>query len=300
MTLIALACYGDHAEFVTDSMAYSRNLRRLGTATKSVVLHHLDAAILTSGDGLFSAETRSYLTQSRDLLDQNTFDTLIEAAPAWLRDAWRAVQSAVAGYKLDDSTVYLVGFSEAAGEYRAYHFASEHDFNPEPIVGLHMAPTPGDYRPSDMEADKIGRDFADLDGITEFIASWKAKPAHPVPAGLDDWFKVGLEARTRSTQNFLRILVGGSIYYTRLERGYASTMKLFDFDDTGDNLLELVGFTQHPAAQLRPCWCGSGKRHLDCHLAEFLDEPCGCGAPGRLFRDCCMIPAGEVGVAIPG
>jgi uncharacterized protein YchJ len=37
--------------------------------------------------------------------------------------------------------------------------------------------------------------------------------------------------------------------------------------------------------QVQACWCDSGKRFVDCHPADQIDQPCGCGS-GETFGEC--------------
>ncbi len=53
----------------------------------------------------------------------------------------------------------------------------------------------------------------------------------------------------------------------------------------------MVEWTFHPVAQLMAGHCGSDMRFLDCHLAEFHDQPCTCGMSGKGFRECCIVGA---------
>lgn len=234
----------------------------------------------------FSGDIKSILQHS-GLLPEPTFDSLLEHAPTWFDDCWAAVLESAQGRSLYDSTVFLVG--PMAGEFHAYQLASEHHFEPQRVDGLFVVPAAQHYRPSTLEADRIRRDErSQVPDIQDLIDTWEAMPVRPVPIDIKGWALVALEARTRATQDFAKTLVGGSLYFTNLKVGSHTTMKVFDFDDTGEELLKLVGFTQHPAAQERPCWCESGKRHIDCHQAPDLDEPCGCGV-SKTFRECCAV-----------
>jgi hypothetical protein len=291
MTLIAFVCKDDKAEILTDSLAYTRNLANLGSSNKVALLPNLDAAIMTNGDGVFGGHVKAMALTTTGLLTDHTFDGLTREIQPALQDFWRQVSETAKAFVFD-STVFLVGYSADAGHFTSYLYASGHDFEPEPVEGLYLSPMPGKYRPSQLELDRMRLDYPD-DPAATALDEWAAQPECPVPGeDLSDWVRLGLESRySRAVQDFGKVLVGGSLYFTRLERGLSMTSQIYDFDDTGDELLALVGYSQHPVAQKRPCWCGSGKRHLDCHLAEFLDEPCGCGRD-LVFRDCCMVRDG--------
>ena len=69
-----------------------------------------------------------------------------------------------------------------------------------------------------------------------------------------------------------RVLVASDVYDTRIQR----------FNDSGDELLELVEYPEQPIALTGPCWCECGKTDGDCHAGE-VDCGCGCGKP---FGEC--------------
>ncbi|GAA1154969.1 hypothetical protein [Nocardioides aquiterrae] len=288
MTLIAIACKGDHAEFVTDSMSYTKNLGKLGHTSKSMLIPHLDAAVLTAGDGAFGAEAKSTVLHQSGMVQ--TFDDLVEAVPAWLGDLEDHLLNELGDrhLKLAPPTVFLVGWSHRRKKFDAYHLATENGFEPERISGVHVMPATWTERPTTIELNRLRDEAPDIHpGVWD---EWRKKPKRPVPRGLGEWMTLGYEVRAhRTLQDFAKTIVGGRLYYTRLERGHISTMQLAEFDDHGEELDKLVGWTQHPVAQQRPCHCESGKTFLECHLAEWYADghTCDCGS-GKPFGECCM------------
>lgn len=290
VTLIAFVCDGDHAEILTDSLSYLRNLGKLGETSKISVLSHFDAAVMSQGDGMFGGRVRAMAHTTIGRLEDASFDGLTREIRPALQDYWGwTLEDAPSPEHVYASTIYLVGYSLEAASFVAYLYASDHDFEPEPVDGLYVTPTPAEYALGPLERERLLRDYADAPNAEEFFAEWSRAPGYPVPCDMREWAQLGLGVRyTRALGGNVNTLVGGSLYFTQLEPGRCLTSKIWEFDDTGDELLAMVGYSQHPAAQARPCWCDSGKRHLDCHLAEFVDQPCGCGSD-KLFRDCCMI-----------
>lgn len=289
MTLIAILASEDKAEVMTDSLSYLRNLGSLSSSSKAMPIAHLNAVVLCSGDGVFANMVKSMVLAGTSLPELGSVDALLQELPARLAETWAdATELAQGRSYLYPSTAYVVGWSYEAQSYVAYLFTSLHQFEPERINGLHVVPMAGVFQPTSLEAETFLVENHDVDGVAAFMDAWTSKPPHPEPAELGDWLKVGLYARTRALNDTGRQLVGGSLYYTSLTPDVTTTLKIHTFDDTGDELLQMVGYSQHPVAQERPCWCDSGKRHIDCHLADSLDEPCGCGS-SELFRECCMV-----------
>jgi hypothetical protein len=299
MTLISIAASGDSAEFITDSMAYTQNLGKLGHTSKSMPIPHLDAAVLGRGDSIFTAEAKSTLLHQSSMVE--TFDELLAAAPTYLRDLQRHVIEDLGDTFINLSPVamYLVGWSHQRNKFEAHYLAQEDDFEPTKISGLHTYPASWAERPTKLELSRLQKERP-TDELAEFWKDWQAKPKRPVPRDIKEWAGLADEIRyTRSLQDFAKTIVGGSLYYTRLERESITTIRLFDFNDTGDELLQLVGWNQHPVTQQRPCHCDSGKTFLECHLADYYADghPCDCGS-GKPFGECCSEFVGRrVGLA---
>lgn len=278
MTLIAIATYGsDRAEFITDTTWYTHRVSHLGRCTKSLALPHLDAAVITQGDSDFGVLVKiGALTASADAA---TFDELVEHAPMWLRQLWADAPTKDG----DVATVFMVGWSDRDQKFRAWCFATEHDFAPSKIPGLFVTPTPWTMRPSKLELERVRAIEADDPRIDEVTRLWMAKPATPAPRTTQEWVDLALAAQaqrgvTRGSYN--HVIVAGEVIHTKLKRGSVETRKIHTFDDA--DLFWVVEFTEHPIALAGPCYCDSGKTYGDCHAGE---SPCGCRS-GMPFGEC--------------
>lgn len=298
MTLIAFASYNDHAEILTDTFSYVGSLEQTGQTTKHITLNHLDAAVLTTGDAGFTDRARLYALQAAALVKD--FDELVATSSEWVRSLWESLHGRTIDDPDDWSTLCLVGWSNRVAEglpetgcFRCYVLGPEDGFAPQEAPGLWMSPTPWTHRPSKLEADRLTRWGLEYDTtrdtIREVVADWQAKPLVNKPWNIEDWVHLGQMAREqRALNSFGRIFIAGQLIHTRLERGTVTSQVVHTFDDTGEEFAEMVRHTSHPLGQVQPCWCGSGRRFIDCHLADSLTEPCGCRS-GQEFGNCCAV-----------
>lgn len=282
MTFIAFACKGDHADIATDSAAYLANGAKFGRSTKILTINHLDAAVLTQGDGLFSSEAKAALLLVSNQLAAS-FDELADQAPDLLRTVWDGLDDGSNRY---NSTVYLVGYSPRRGAFDAYGFASEHGFEPWRITGLHATPSRFSQQPNALDLERA---LAEGWLSAEDAEAWGAMPAAAVPAEATDWAMLAIETRAqRSLTRAGKVFVAGDLYLTKLDRGSVSTFKAWEFDDSGDEFRQMVQGTDHPLVQLGPCPCESGRRAIDCCTPKAAGVPCACWS-GKTFGDCCMV-----------
>ena len=158
-----------------------------------------------------------------------------------------------------------------------------------------MQPTPLSRRPNRGEIDWL-RECPDVDEnvsveqVEGLIETWAKKPAVSVKSDAD-WIKIAQAARaSRSLRGeFFRVWVAGPLFITRMKPGSIRVNKLLKFNDTGEELRQLLTESHHPLAQINPCsWCDSGLPALDCCLRDDLDDPCGCSS-GKTFGDCCVV-----------
>lgn len=288
MTLIAFATYGDHAELITDTTAYSAGGRDFAQTTKHLTLNHIDAVIATQGDHLFAIEAKAGLMAASSMIP--TFDALIEEVPDNLRQLWKHLEMD-RGEVSHEASIYLIGHSPAAGEFVAVRFLKEHDFAAEFVSGLHVTPSPFTMRPQQFELDRAGNLIPD-----DVRATWLSRPDPQPPADLAAWGDLGLLVRYQRAvaSNPIKVFVGGKLVHTRIERDLVQTIVLTEYDDEGEEFDQMVAGTRHPRSQHGPCQCKSGKTLLECCELPYLDDPCGCGKPGsedNSFRECCMAPA---------
>jgi hypothetical protein len=290
MTMICFATYGDSAEFMTDTVNYNERASTLGHGTKHVTLNHLDAAFLTHGGLYFGDSAKAAALQASHQVA--TFDELVDSAQTWLRQVWTGALAD--GAPARPASVFLIGWSGRRERFAAYSLASEQDFAAVPVDEPFVTPTPFTMRPSDLELARF-RDYMLECGDTEadfadMSRRWTSQPAPTRLTRFTEWEQLAMDIRQqRALEQFGRVIVAGRVVHTRLERGSVETQVIGEFDDSGEEFLQLVAFTRHPLGQVQPCWCDSGRRYLDCHLADELDDPC---CRGKAFRDCCMIDAG--------
>jgi hypothetical protein len=293
MTLIAFATYGDHAEFITDTASYTRYVTSMGKTTKHLTLNHIDTAVLTQGNSGFGADVQAGSLQAGGQVAN--FDEFVETAPRWIREQWE-IDSA--GHALSESAVFLIGWSDQHSKFTVYALASEDNFQPRRISAPWVIPSPWQYRPSRIELGRARDYMGDDDPNREdFLGLWEAKPVLQAPRSIDEWLDLGKTVREqRALTHFMRVIVAGSLIHTRLDRGSVTTKTIHEFNDAGEEFLQLIAYTQHPQATGMACWCDSGKKFVDCHLAPHMDESCGCGSK-KTFRECCSVDASvDIGV----
>jgi len=291
VTLIAIACKGDTAEYVADSLSYSRSFRYTGHTAKSVVYHHIDAAVLAQGDSDFGSEVWTLFRRLTDA--EPTFDAAVQRAPGVLREACEAVAQACGwsdGHPRD-ARVFFVGYSEAEGRFVSWGFFRENDFEALRLPDMFILPTPWGLRPNAFELEEpVESEDAEWNAWAEgVLTEWRDRPEPTVPADRDEWGQLVNQARGRAITELRRHPLGGKVFHTELSQGGMSfTTPLMEFDRTPQSRLELVGYTLHPLAQVRPCHCDSGRRYIECHLVEEFDDPCRCES-GQPLRECCLL-----------
>jgi hypothetical protein len=292
MTLIAFATYGDHAEFVTDSVRYTRTIQ-LGQCTKSLTMPHMDAAVLAQGNSHFGEAAKAGAVQASSQV--STFDELIESAQSWLTDVWQQVLTEDTPARVgNESVVFLIGWSDTEQEFTAYAFASEQGFKPVRVKSTWIMPSPWATRPSGLERRRMQGWMANHPDVDEAARLWALKPLAPRPNSVDEWVRVAKDARHQRSLSggFAHVIVAGDVFHTRLGRGEITTRRVHRFADSGEEFAEMISGTQHPQAQMAACWCESGESYGDCHLAErYADgHTCDCGS-GKVFSECCSVGA---------
>lgn len=234
MTLIAFATYGSRAELLTDTASYTDDKEVIRQTTKHLTLNHLDAAVLTTGDGRFTDHVGNVMLQAGSLVA--TFDELVDGSAEWILDFWQE-HCENRGLDADDvSSVCLVGYSERHELFRGYVMAREADFEPREVRGVWMSVTPWSHRPDAPELERLTEYAHKFEsthpGGPQAMAEWAAKPTVDKPASVDDWVHLGRMVREqRSFDTYGRILVAGRLIHTRLERGAVTSRVVHRFDD---------------------------------------------------------------------
>ncbi len=287
MTLIAIARRDDSIEFLTDSVSYSPHCSSIGAASKSVLLPHLDAAVVTQGDARFCDDAKAAMLQTSSQVD--TFDHMVAMAPRILQSLWEGRQAEPGEPR--SSCIHLVGYSRTEDRFVATGHASPEGFLPFAIESFWMFPSTWGVRPNDYETSLLRRVLGgDRPDLEDVLADWATKPAPPLPESVDQWRTVARWVREdRSTvTSYARCFIGGPVILTRLELGSAHVERIHEFDTTLEEIQELVAGTWHPLGQVVPCPCGSGVVFRDCCLVVELDDVCDCGS-GKPLRECHMV-----------
>lgn len=292
MTFVGIACKGDHAEVVFDEGAYTNLSVKVRPSTKVTHLHHFDALMTVSGHPRFCRPAEEILPSAA--LQTSSFDELVSEAPRWLE---RAVDTFFEGPEADraSGSVYLVGYSDALGEFAAYRFTPRNtEGTREKFV---LQPTPYSHRPPADWLKIIMKGMAQAGFPADFRAElwqgWMSKPAAPTPQTVQDWIELAELARRERAltgRELMRVHVTGALRMTTLRRDESTTRVIHRFNDSDPETLEVMfASSLHPIGQWLPCGeCDSGKPTVECCFADALDRPCECMS-GELFRDCCLV-----------
>ncbi len=264
MTMIAFATYGDHAEFITDTLNYTDGAEVLGRSTKHALIPHLDAAVMTQGDCTLGTVVKSGALATSNHVA--TFDELVDLAPTWLREIWGDGEGAVS----PEFVAFLLGWSDREGKFTGHAFAAEQGFKPITITSTWVMPMPWTSRPTGLELRRVKRWEADNPRIDELAQIWSARPAQPRPDSIEGWVDLAKACREQRALagGFGRVLVAGDVFHTRLSRGEAHTRRIHTFDDSGVEFQKMIAGTYHPQALAADCWCESGLAYGNCHADE--------------------------------
>lgn len=297
MTLIAIALKGQSAEIVTDTASNTRQGAKFRRCSKTYPIHHLDMVMTASGVSRLSSHAQWHADHAATNVD--SFDELVDKAPIWMDYAKRE-----AGIDFGEglevaASIFLVGYSDRAGEFVGYVLRAATDFTPERLPAMTVQPTPYTVRPPDGELDRIcviaermGSTAEEIHNMRRF---WLDKPEPTIPRAAKDWVKLVEEVRETRVLNgpMLRSFVAGEVVRTTLTRGRSKTETIHAFDDQGENLDKMLVVTLHPLAQRQPCpYCDSGLPGIDCCQTVERDDSCECGS-GKIMRDCCMVAEGQ-------
>lgn len=291
MTYIAIHCTKESAEIWTDTASYLVAGTGFRPTSKVQLIAHLDAAVTASGDGQFTNPAKFFVTQQAALAED--FDDLVGSLQPILQDLW--TETGAGGPDDMWANVFVVGYSPAADSFQGWKFSSRFDFEPDPIVGLSIAPALFGTKLDRSGLAELAHALRDprpeeAEVAEELLAEAPTWGPLSAPESMSGWIALAQLVREERALKgpWARIWVAGQLQRTTLERGLVATMKVWDFEDTGEELVQLVTGSFHPVAQISPCICGSDSAALDCCLASFIDQPCVCDST-RPFRDCCMV-----------
>jgi hypothetical protein len=295
MTMIGIAAHEDHAEILTDSIAYSSNGMATWTVPGKIThLPGITAAVVTQGTLMF----RDLWHEAMRVAAAETadFDRFTEAAEAVLPAAHEHVvkSTAAEGVDIDHDggievqfAAFHIGWSPDAGRFVAYGYDTETGLRRLELDGLYLMPAPLDHRPGPVEAARVAAAGHD-------VAAWTARPPARIPDGAAAWVELAKTAhRSRSldctVDSGLKVYTGGDVRLARLTRDGMTEQVVHSFIDP-DEFARMVAGTLHPLGQLAPCPCGNGKTLIDCILPNAGPMPCDCGS-GRPFGGCCSVYA---------
>lgn len=304
MTMIAFAAHRDRAEIITDTVTYTHTATRMGHTSKVMLLPHLDAAMLAQGSTGFERRWHGqalYLAQHAA-----DFDDFIREAPEHLRYVWERMAAFTEAENAEhgrsasvaNSVVFLIGYSAERQAFKAYGYASDFDFKPMDLEGLYVMPSPLDRRPGDLELHRLRGHLPAVlgDQAPQAVAALAKLPAPSVPRRPAEWVELAKAVRRDRAMadiySGLKTYVGGDVIHTVLRRGEATSRRVHRFNDAGAEFARMMAGSLHPVSQAGACDCGSGRRFVDCCLAEIADEPCPCQS-GKVFAACCSITAGD-------
>ena len=233
--------------------------RRIGRCTKHLTINHLDAAVLTQGDSDFGDQAKvAAKIMSGEVA---TFDELVDSAPEWLQHTW-------SGHHPDacDSVVFLLGWSDRAAAFTAHAFASEQAFKPLAVTRPWVMPSPWSLRPSGLELRRLKAWHHDHPQIDQAAAAWATRPSLAAPESVEAWVDLAELCREQRALGgrFGHVFVAGDVFHTRLGRGEVHTQRVHQFNDAGDELLQMVAGTYHPLALAAACDCGTGRSFGEC------------------------------------
>ncbi|MFI2104103.1 hypothetical protein ACH436_12460 [Isoptericola sp. NPDC019693] len=259
MTLIAIGTTPTSARIMTDTWAYTLDATQLAHCTKVVPLLHLDAMVATAGNvafgDLWAAAAMSGGTVTPD------FDQFVAWAPGRLREIGEFMLG-----EEDEALVLHVGRSAAHGGYVTVAHSSYNDFEPEVLGDYFIHPSPFDSRVSNHEAARIRRAIDGLEGLMigddepwdttvdrDNLAFMLEQPVGTAPTSTAGWVNLAEKARLHRSRKAvaiggMKVLVGGKVHLTTLDRQGLTQRVIHEFNDQGDELLEVLRGTDHPLA----------------------------------------------------
>lgn len=266
MTLIAFHVQPHRADIITDTLSYSSNASEISTgALKAHPLPQIDAVTLSQGAMELGAVWRYFVNMQ---LPPN-FDSLeqlaVENLPALGAEIGLPGHMVDPGPAVDDAVVFQIGYSADSGRFKASAYSRRQNWQQHDVTDLLVC---------------MPLLISDHDG-------------HP-PRSVDQW--IALAQRVRNERALapigLKVIVGGEVFHTVLERGAVTQRKVHTFDDTGEEFRRIVAGTDHPDAQLDDCTCGSGRLAVLCHTWP-PGKACNCRS-GQQFEDCCKVTPEQI------
>lgn len=203
MTVILFEITANKVALLTDTLACDEHGDPVSFIDKVDLLPHLDLAVVGSGAGHFQAAWAHLLRTTR----RGDVDQIDAEAPAELAALWESMELGHSGAAPDGdrTTIYHLGWSEAAGQFRGYAYRSDRGFEsdalPAGAVGIRPQPQFRDY---------------DVDS-------------------LEGWVELSIRLREQGIARRLRgeraSTIGGQLVLTVLGHGSTSVTRLHRFDE---------------------------------------------------------------------
>lgn len=294
MTLIAIHTHDNTAEIISDTIEYTPNGRHVHDTgrNKSWVLSN--GIAVTAGSGNTHLADRWFHTAEDHAANTDDFEEFAATTGPLIKETWERVTRISKGRIDDPPNVYHVGWSPNTGTFKAYAYAPSNDYNPVDVTGLHTFPSPWSHRPSAIERAYVAERFLHFDfdpvQVADAMEVWTQRPPLDPPETIHGWADIADQIRReRALEQSGGVIIGGKLHHLTINRhGVGARQTIHLFNDTPAETAYLVSGTLHPLCQASPCGCGSGRRWIDCHLADELDDPCTCGSDVPLAR-CCAI-----------
>lgn len=256
MTLIAIRTGPDHAEILSDTLAYGLGDTNFVHCHKVRALPHADMAIAGKGPGEFTAQWTALIDIHPDL--GNDLDALDAEARKTLPEIWDEIDNRDG--RRSRGWVYMVGWSPAQSRFIAWEYDSDAAF----------------------EAREVGRD--------EVFLNPQPSEDLPEPSDTAAWVRLGeriYQDCSLTLDQSQKTMIGGGLILTRIERGAVTQRRIHDLPEDDWRYRQMLIGTTHPVGQMGPCICGSGQPYMVCHLPAFdPDWPCPCVVSGKPFVEC--------------
>jgi hypothetical protein len=260
MTMVAIQVGPDHAEVVADSMSYTYDGQRIAATRKLALLERQRAVMVSQGDHGFHIDW--YLHVAEHVEDQAAdFDQAVDAYDGQIGGVWDAYVErceALGEQRAEPSTAFLVGWSPAAGRFRAYAWSSSLNMERIELTDPYVMPAPiPTYRPGPIEiADRDallaahvadGLDPANATETARHFGLWDQAPPLPWIPNVETWTQlsklVRLNRAVACRGTGLQVYVGGDVVHAHLTRGDAVFRRIHRFDDTGDEFRAMMAGT---------------------------------------------------------
>lgn len=264
MTFLAVHLRPEALDVVTDSLGYTRDVGTVSHATKALYFPHLRAAVFGNGSHYVALRYKTWAT-ALDL--DGDVDDLADQSTEVLEVIWADFLRGRPDLAQTPTQVMMAGWSERRGRMAGFAFAA----------GDEGFPADANWMKLDLfdVAAHVGHPDAYWMLGPQRHSDFMATP-NDIPTEAAGW--VDLAQRVRAAAIKVpaeeRIIIGGELLHTRVERDRATQTIIHRFDDTGDEFAQLTAGTANPAGAPHKwtgvgrndlCPCSSGRKYKHCH-----------------------------------